>query len=62
MKKEHRCVSLSGEVCLTTALLAKPRGGFHDLSLSPALLEALDRVGYREPTPIQAAFIPEALT
>jgi ATP-dependent RNA helicase DeaD len=42
--------------------LAEPRGGFHDLSLSPALLQALDRAGYREPTPIQAAFIPEALT
>jgi ATP-dependent RNA helicase DeaD len=47
---------------LTTALLAEPLGGFHALSLSPALLEALDRAGYREPTPIQSAFIPEALT
>jgi ATP-dependent RNA helicase DeaD len=47
---------------LTTALLAEPRGGFHDLALSPALLQALDRAGYREPTPIQAAFIPEALS
>jgi ATP-dependent RNA helicase DeaD len=43
-------------------LLAEPRGGFHDLSLSTPVLEALDRAGYREPTPIQAAFIPEALT
>jgi ATP-dependent RNA helicase DeaD len=42
--------------------MAEPRGGFHDLSLSPALLQALDRAGYREPTPIQTAFIPEALT
>jgi ATP-dependent RNA helicase DeaD len=43
-------------------LLEKPQAGFHALSLNPALLTALDRVGYREPTPIQAAFIPEALT
>ena len=35
--------------------------GFHALSLRPELQSALDRVGYREPTPIQAAFIPEAL-
>src|SRR5262249_41297086 len=34
----------------------------HDLSLSPGVLAALDRAGYREPTPIQAALIPEALT
>jgi ATP-dependent RNA helicase DeaD len=42
--------------------MAEPLGGFHDLSLSPTLLQALDRVGYRDPTPIQAAFIPEALS
>jgi ATP-dependent RNA helicase DeaD len=47
---------------LTSALLVEPQSGFHALSLSPDLLAALDRVGYREPTPIQAAFIPEALT
>ncbi len=49
---------------MTTALMEEPRtsGGFQDLSLSPALLAALDRIGYQEPTPIQAAFIPEALT
>jgi ATP-dependent RNA helicase DeaD len=47
---------------LTTELLAEPVSGFHALSLSHELLSALDRVGYREPTPIQAAFIPEALT
>jgi ATP-dependent RNA helicase DeaD len=34
---------------------------FQDLSLSPSLLAALDRVDYVTPTPIQAAFIPEAL-
>jgi ATP-dependent RNA helicase DeaD len=47
---------------LTTALMAEPRSGFHNLALSSPLLEALERAGYREPTPIQAAFIPEALT
>ncbi len=47
---------------MTTELLEEPAAGFHALSLNPALLAALDRVGYREPTPIQEAFIPEALT
>jgi ATP-dependent RNA helicase DeaD len=46
---------------LTTALLTETRSGFQDLGLNPAVLAALDRVGYREPTPIQAEFIPEAL-
>jgi ATP-dependent RNA helicase DeaD len=36
-------------------------GGFHTLSLKPPLLAALDRAGYQEPTPIQAALIPHAL-
>jgi ATP-dependent RNA helicase DeaD len=40
----------------------EPRSGFHALSLSSPLLAALDRASYSEPTPIQAAFIPEALT
>ena len=43
-------------------MLAEPRSGFHSLSLCPELLASLDRAGYLEPTPIQAAFIPEALT
>src|SRR6516164_9339631 len=42
--------------------MVEPQSGFHTMSLSPTLLEALDRAGYREPTPIQAAFIPEALS
>ena len=46
---------------MTTALSAEPRSGFHSLSLRPELLASLDRAGYLEPTPIQAAFIPEAL-
>ncbi len=42
-------------------MLAEPATGFRSLDLSPSVLVALDRVGYREPTPIQAALIPEAL-
>ncbi len=45
-------------------MLAEPRTertGFASLSLSPELLGSLDRAGYLEPTPIQAAFIPEAV-
>ena len=42
--------------------MVEPQGGFHTLALSSPLREALDKAGYREPTPIQAAFIPEALT
>jgi ATP-dependent RNA helicase DeaD len=34
---------------------------FQELALNPPLLTALDRAGYQTPTPIQAAFIPEAL-
>ncbi len=47
---------------MTTALMAEPHGGFHELALSPPVLQALDRAGYCQPTPIQAAFIPEALS
>jgi ATP-dependent RNA helicase DeaD len=46
---------------LTTALLVETQSGFHNLALSPALLSALTRASYHEPTPIQAALIPEAL-
>lgn len=35
--------------------------GFQQLSLSPAMLAALDKAGYLEPTPIQAGLIPRAL-
>src|SRR5712691_9645685 len=38
------------------------QSGFHELTLSPSILAALDRAAYHEPTPIQAALIPEALT
>jgi ATP-dependent RNA helicase DeaD len=55
---------LSEEICLTTALLEEPlvSGGFQALGLNPEVLAAVERAGYRQPTPIQAAFIPEALT
>jgi ATP-dependent RNA helicase DeaD len=43
-------------------MLVEAQSGFQALGLSPELMAALDRAGYREPTPIQAAFIPEALT
>ena len=46
---------------MTTATLVESQSGFHTLSLSPPLLAALARANYCEPTPIQAAFIPEAL-
>src|SRR5260370_16757103 len=49
------------EVCLTSATLVEPQSGYYNLFLSPDLLTALDRAGYHEPTPIQAALIPEAL-
>lgn len=47
---------------MTTATLAEAPSGFRDLSLSPLLLAALHRAHYFEPTPIQAAFIPAALS
>ncbi len=47
---------------MTTALVAEPLSGFRTLSLSPDVQAALERVGYKDPTPIQSAFIPEALT
>ncbi|MFO0929607.1 MAG: DEAD/DEAH box helicase [Gemmataceae bacterium] len=47
---------------MTSAMLEEPQvAGFHGLSLNPEVLAALDRAGYHNPTPIQAAFIPEAL-
>ena len=47
---------------MTTATLVEAPSGFRAMSLAPSILAALDRAEYREPTPIQAAFIPEALT
>jgi ATP-dependent RNA helicase DeaD len=40
----------------------EPQSGFQSLALSSKLLSVLSRVNYVEPTPIQAAFIPLALT
>ena len=50
-----------GEVCLSSAVISEPATGFQSLGLSADLLSVLERVGYQEPTPIQAALIPEAL-
>jgi ATP-dependent RNA helicase DeaD len=41
--------------------LEETQGGFPSLKLSPPVLSALERANYFEPTPIQAAFIPEVL-
>src|SRR5437016_457185 len=41
--------------------MVEVQSGFHNLSLSPSLLAALERANYIDPTPIQAALIPEAL-
>ena len=46
---------------MTTATLAEPATGFHDLNLNPALLDAIRHAQYVTPTPIQAALIPHAL-
>src|SRR5262245_40708933 len=55
---------MSQEVSLTSALLEDTigSGGFSSLALNADVLAALDRIGYREPTPIQAAFVPLALS
>src|SRR5436305_2156693 len=42
-------------------MLVESPSGFHALSLSSPVLAALDRARYLEPTPIQAALVPEAL-
>ena len=46
---------------MTTELLEETQSGFRHLGLSPAVLAAVDRAAYSEPTPIQSALIPEAL-
>jgi ATP-dependent RNA helicase DeaD len=42
--------------------MTETKTGFKTLSLSTSVLAALHRAAYFEPTPIQAAFIPEALS
>ncbi len=41
--------------------MEEPPPGFRSMGLSPMMLEALKHARYHDPTPIQAAFIPEAL-
>ena len=43
-------------------MLVESASGFHALTLSAPVLAALDRAAYHEPTPIQAALIPSALS
>jgi ATP-dependent RNA helicase DeaD len=45
----------------TTPAIAPLVDHFDQLPLHPALLTALERAGYDEPSPIQSAFIPQAL-
>ena len=47
---------------MTTVPPTEPATGFRALNLIPPLLDALDHVGYREPSPIQASLIPIAMT
>jgi ATP-dependent RNA helicase DeaD len=42
--------------------VTEPVRGFQDLGLSPASLAALEHVKYETPSPIQAAFLPRAVT
>src|SRR5204862_2127941 len=41
-------------------LVEKPKA-FHAMALNSSVIAALDRIGYTQPTPIQAALIPNAL-
>jgi len=45
----------------TTRIAAEPSAGFSALGIAPALLEAVARMRYATPTPIQEAAIPAAL-
>ena len=49
----------AAEVC-TTVIPAKPEG-FASFGFAPELLDALTAIGYKEPSPIQKAAIPELL-
>lgn len=42
-------------------MIVNSQAGFEDMPLGPTLRKALKEVGYTHPTPIQAAFIPQAL-
>src|SRR6266566_3108458 len=42
-------------------MILEPPRGFHSLSLAPSIHAALSRASYLDPTPIQAALIPEAV-
>ncbi|MCI1665918.1 MAG: DEAD/DEAH box helicase [Atopobiaceae bacterium] len=45
----------------STERTTMPAKAFSDLGLSPTMLQAVDDLGYTEPTPVQAQAIPEVL-
>lgn len=47
---------------MTTAVKSEPATGFHALKLMPPLLDSLRHAGYVNPSPIQEALIPVAMT
>src|SRR5262249_6632160 len=47
--------------CLENAVI-EPAAGFQKLGLSPSSLAAIAHVNYQTPSPIQAAFIPKAVS
>src|SRR5580704_66289 len=52
---------LTGESCLENVAV-EPAAGFQNMGLSPASLAAVAHVNYQTPSPIQAAFIPKAVS
>ena len=55
------CADASLDAAATTPETAAPVHGFSRFGFSAELLQALDAIGYREPSPIQQAAIPELL-
>ena len=52
---------ISADTSSTDGPAPKPAGGFAGFGFAPELLAALETIGYREPSPIQKAAIPELL-
>jgi len=52
---------LGAHAILKNKAKAKPASTFDELNLSERMLQALERAGYQQPTPIQAGLIPLAL-
>ncbi|GIW78275.1 MAG: hypothetical protein KatS3mg105_0082 [Gemmatales bacterium] len=47
---------------MTARTLKQPQSGFHSLKLSAPVLRALAKAKYKQPSPIQAAVVPLALS